>query len=44
MDRERLGKMAADVGIRIYDTPENVQPLIDEIDGDLPQLKEAANF
>jgi hypothetical protein len=44
MDRERLGKMAADVGIRIYDTPENVQPLIDEIDGELPQLKEAANF
>jgi len=43
-DRERLGNMAVDKGIPVYDDPGNVQLLIDEIDGYLPHLKEAIGF
>lgn len=43
-DRERLGNMAVAKGIPVYDKPGDVQSLIDEIDGYLPHLKEAARF
>lgn len=43
-DRERLGNMAVDKRIPVYDKPVDVQSLIDEIDGYLPPLKEAAGF
>lgn len=40
-DRERLGNMAVDKGIPLYEKPSDVQLLIDEIDGYLPRLREA---
>jgi hypothetical protein len=43
-DREKLGDMTVDKGIPVYDKPADIQSLIDEIDGCLPHLKEAANF
>jgi hypothetical protein len=36
--------MAVDKGIPVYDKPVDVQSLIDEINGYLPHLKEAAGF
>jgi hypothetical protein len=43
-DREKLGNLAISRGIPVYANPSDVQSLIDEIDGCLPHLKEAANF